>query len=108
MEEAAAGREEGDMLPASRLWVLNALILPVSPSVPSLGSGNAGAPKLPWGEGKHPASGSSDLCVSHTGLPSCHLPLPGLCSWASKWQGDVDVEQEARNAVGMAGASREG
>lgn len=33
-----------------------------SASVPSLGSGNAGAPELPLDEGEGPASGSSGLC----------------------------------------------
>lgn len=60
MEEAAAGRREGDMLPAGDGFKCSDPSC--GASVPSLGSGCAGAPKLPWCGGKGPASGSSGLC----------------------------------------------
>lgn len=59
MEEAAAGRREGDMLPAGDGSKCSDPAC--GPSVPSLVSGHAGAPKLPWGGGEGPASGCSGL-----------------------------------------------
>lgn len=60
VEEAAAGRGEGDMLPAG--YGFKCSDPACGASVPSLGSGHADAPKVPWGGGKGPASGSSGLC----------------------------------------------
>lgn len=108
VEEAAAGRGEGDALPAG--YGFSCSDPACGATVPSLGSGDAGAPILLWGEGKGPSSGgSSGLC--HTQVTQ----LPPAFAWALltgiRMAWDVNVEKEARNAVrlsGVAEAAREG
>lgn len=78
--------EGGKVMHCQQVMVLAAPILPAVPQSPHWGLGMLVLPYCHGVKARVPPLVAAVACVTHR-LPSCHQPLPGLCSRASEWHG---------------------